>query len=910
MDELLTEFLTECSENMTLLDMEVVTLEQNPNNPDLIGSIFRIVHTIKGTCGFLGLPRLERVAHAAENVLGKFRDGEMEVNAAAVTIILKSLDRIKHILDELEANQAEPDGDDADLIAELDRIVAGEMPDAAATPAATPVAANGDDEDEHGFVPVSAAAMAQSVAAEAAQEAAAEASVAEPVAQEPVAAAAPAKPAAAAPAQKTAASPAKPAAASEPAAGGNRGESLAAQTLRVPVDLLETLMTLVSELVLTRNQLLQMVRNTSDSSFKAPLQRLSHITSELQEGVMKTRMQPIGNAWSKLPRIIRDLSVDLGKQIELKMIGAETELDRQVLDLIKDPLTHMVRNSADHGLEMPADRRAAGKPEKGVVTLHAYHEGGHIIIQISDDGKGLDVTKISAKALSSGITNETEIAGLTEQQIMQFIFKPGFSTAEAVTNVSGRGVGMDVVRTNIEKIGGSIELRSALGKGSTFTIKIPLTLAIVSALIVESGSERFAIPQIGVVELVRAGATSEHRIEVIDGSTILRLRDRLLPLMSLSRLLGLVKEDKTQKVDEAYVVVSQVGTRLFGLIVDQVFDTEEIVVKPVAPILRDIGVFSGNTILGDGSVVMILDLNGITGSLSTTSAANSGQPATQGHQFDSDSTSLLLFRTPDGGPKAVPLALVTRLEEVTADQIEWSGSQSVMQYRDHLMPLTDLHGQPVSFDQGAKPVLVFTDIGHNMGLVVDEIIDIAECNIAIESKGTDNGVLGTAIIAGKSTDLIDVAYFVNRVFGGWFEAEEQEPFDSETGQSSATRVLIVDDSAFFRNMLKPLLEANGYVVTTAINPPAALELRDDGRMFDIIISDIEMPEMDGFGFAQACRAGGAWQQMPIIALTSHTTPKDVERGRNVGFTDYVGKLDREALLATLAQCSKTKAGAA
>ena len=898
MDELLTEFLTECSENMTLLDMEVVNLEQNPNNPELLGSIFRIVHTIKGTCGFLGLPRLERVAHAAENLLGKFRDGEMEVTASAVTIILRSLDRIKAILDALETTQAEPEGDDADLIAEIDKMMAGEVPDtppADSTQADEPEPGQSvDAESEIPFEPVMVNLQGKEFESEPAAE-----SKPEP---------APGKPADAKP---LAATQGSAQAGTQAAASGNgRSESLASQTLRVPVDLLETLMTLVSELVLTRNQLLQMVRNTSDSDFKAPLQRLSHITSELQEGVMKTRMQPIGNAWSKLPRIIRDLAVDLGKQIDLKMLGAETELDRQVLDLIKDPLTHMVRNSADHGLEMPEERRRAGKPEKGVVTLHAYHEGGHIIIQISDDGKGLDVAKISAKALQNGITNETELAGLSEQQIMQFIFKPGFSTAEHVTNVSGRGVGMDVVRTNIEKIGGSIELRSALGKGSTFTIKIPLTLAIVSALIVEAGGERFAIPQIGVVELVRAGAKSEHRIEVIDGSTILRLRDRLLPLMSLSKLIGLDQSGKTEEVTDAYVVVSQVGTRLFGLIVDQVFDTEEIVVKPVAPILRDIGVFSGNTILGDGNVVMILDLNGITGSLSTTSAGTSEHTDGIGSHFDSDSTSLLLFRTADGGPKAVPLALVTRLEEVTADQLEWSGNQSVMQYRDHLMPLTDLHGHPISFEQGAKPVLVFTDIGHNMGLVVEEIIDIAEAKISLESNNANSGILGTAIISGKSTDLIDVAYFVNQVFGGWFESEENEPFDPESGTSSVTRVLIVDDSAFFRNMLKPLLETSGYNVTTATDPLAALELRDDGAKFDIIISDIEMPEMDGFAFAEACRAEGPWQDMPIVALTSHTTRKDIERGRQVGFTDYVGKLDREALLATLANCSQKNVGAA
>jgi two-component system, chemotaxis family, sensor kinase CheA len=372
-------------------------------------------------------------------------------------------------------------------------------------------------------------------------------------------------------------------------------------------------MTLVSELVLTRNQLLQLARTHENSAFTVPLQRLSHITSDLQEGVMKTRMQPIGIAWNKLPRLVRDLSHDMSKKIELTMLGAETELGRQVLELIKDPLTHMIRNSGDHGLETPAERRAAGKPEAGNIVLNAFHEGGYIILEISDDGRGLAVDRIRAKALSQGLATEAELAGMTDGQIQRFIFRAGFSTAEKVSAVSGRGVGMDVVRTNIEKIGGTIELKSITGQGTTFTVKIPLTLAIVSALIVEAGKERFAIPQLSVVELVRAqrGSATTGRegtgnsvIERINDTPVLRLRNRLLPLVSLTELLALGKDDREGTA--AHVVVAQVGAHMMGIIVDRVFDTEEIVVKPVAPILRHVTMFSGNTILGDGSVIMIL----------------------------------------------------------------------------------------------------------------------------------------------------------------------------------------------------------------------------------------------------------------------------------------------------------------
>ena len=405
-------------------------------------------------------------------------------------------------------------------------------------------------------------------------------------------------------------------------------DKIANQSIRVNVDTLEHLMTMVSELVLTRNQLLEISRRNDDTEFKVPLQRLSNVTAELQEGVMKTRMQPIGNAWQKLPRIVRDLAGELHKQIELEMHGADTELDRQVLDLIKDPLTHMVRNSADHGLETPAERAAGGKPEQGTIRLSAYHEGGHIIICIADNGRGLNTERIKAKAISNGLVSEAELEKMTEAQIHKFIFAPGFSTAAAVTSVSGRGVGMDVVRTNIDQIGGTIDVKSVAGEGSTVTIKIPLTLAIVSALIVEAAGDRFAIPQLAVVELVRARANSEHRIERIKDTAVLRLRNKLLPLMHLKKLLK-IDDGTSSDPENGFIVVTQVGNQTFGIVVDGVFHTEEIVVKPMSTKLRHIDMFSGNTILGDGAVIMIIDPNGIAKALG---AAGSASPRDRGRE--------------------------------------------------------------------------------------------------------------------------------------------------------------------------------------------------------------------------------------------------------------------------------------
>ncbi len=877
MDDLLREFLTETSESLALLDLELVRLEQNPNDPALLGNIFRIVHTIKGTCGFLGLPRLEAVAHASENVLGKVRDGELVVTPDAVTLILESLDRIKNLLSVLEQTETEPAGEDKDLIKRLNAFAeAGSVPAPVAAPAPVPAAA--PVEDDMGFTPVPAADTGKNmqIAAE------------EPVA-EPVAAAAPA--------------------AATSFAAETRDSAVAAQSIRVGVDVLENLMTMVSELVLTRNQLLQIMRSQKDTDFVTPLQRLNHVTSELQEGVMKTRMQPIGNAWAKLPRLVRDLSHELNKKIDLQMLGAETELDRQVLELIKDPLTHLVRNCADHGLEVPADRRAAGKAETGRITLNAFHEGGHIVIEISDDGKGLPLDKIRAKAVANKLASESEAAALSDQQVMQFIFKAGFSTAAQVTSVSGRGVGMDVVRTNIEKIGGTVELKSQLGKGTAFVIKIPLTLAIVSALIVEASGERFAIPQISVLELVRAGAGSESKIERINDAPFLRLRNRILPLVSLHDLLGLDAAKKANST-ETFIVVTQVGNYTFGIMVDRVFDTEEIVVKPVAPILRDVGMFAGNTILGDGSVIMILDPNGIaaaSGGAANAESAHGAETASQAG-LDGERVTLLVFRTGQSAPKAVPLALIARLEEVDGKSIEYGDGRPVVQYRGRLMPLVTMDKSYEAKREGRQPVLVFADGVRSMGLLVDEIVDIVEERLKIELAADRPGYVGSAIVAGKSTDIIDTGHYLTQAYPDWFGAMDRHGGNGASPKGDpGKKLLLVDDSPFFRNLLAPLLSTAGYEVTTAESADQALGLCDAGKDFDVIVSDIEMPGMDGFAFCEAVRSNARWQETPLVALTSRTAPADIDRGRRVGFTDYIAKLDREALLRTL---SETTRGAA
>lgn len=916
MDDLISEFITETSESLALLDQELVKLEQNPNDKAILGNIFRLVHTIKGTCGFLGLPRLESVAHAGENVLGKIRDGAIIVTPEAITLVLAALDTIKTIMDYLAENGEEPAGDDKALINELNAFADSNGASAApamAAPVAAPVAPpvqeasvvnmlapqeikNGGgsftqaelDALERAFqdaTPTLEGGMDFS-------KATLDLSQFETPSPEPVPV--PAAQAVEEP-KKEMSDAAKQAAVKQGLDAENKdkeaGGGVANQSIRVNLDVLENLMQMVGELVLTRNQLMQIMRTREDGDLKSSLQSLSLITTELQEGVMKTRMQPIGNAWSKFPRLIRDLSKDLNKKIDLRMEGEETELDRQLLEMIKDPLTHMVRNSCDHGLEMPADRVATGKSEVGTVRLSAYHQGGHIIIEIADDGRGLNIDRIRKKIVDNGLAEESELSGMSDEQIMQFIFKPGFSTAEKVTSVSGRGVGMDVVRTNIEKIGGTVELSSVFGKGSTFSIKIPLTLAIVSVLIVEAGAERFAIPQINVLELVKAGEGSDYPIEILNSTRVLRLRDKLLPLMNLREVLGLEKhasqDDALSEDDGEYVVVVKVGGSEFGIIVDQIFDTEEIVVKPVSSLLKSIPLYSGNTILGDGSVIMILDPNGLArqmGDIDSGKAAEQALHGAAGEKLE----SFLLLRAGAGTPKAVPLELVSRLEEISVDRIEYSNHIPVVQYRGDLMRLKTLDGMQIP-DAGKCAVVVFSYDNRTIGLVVSEIVDIVEAALDVKMGTHSDEYVGSMVINGKTTDVVDVGYLLRELI-------QDALRDKQANLHTGGRMLFVEDSLFFRNLTAPYLSSFGYDVTTAALPSEALGIAQESRPFDIIVTDVEMPEMDGIELVRTLRRLPGYASVPMVAFTASIDEPLVARAREAGLADVVPKNNREKLM--------------
>jgi two-component system chemotaxis sensor kinase CheA len=759
--DIVQDFLVESYENLDRLDRELVGLEKNPQDRDALASVFRTIHTIKGTCGFLGFNKLEKVAHVGENLLTRLRDGQLTLDPELTTALLGMVDAVRQMLGSIEASGGEGERDDTKLIATLTRLQQPPPLPAKSEVFVEPMVAAGV---------TCPAPLLGDILMERAGVAPAELRRAVELRKkgdprhlgEILVEQGAARPADVVDALRFQQS--------------SRGPGGAADsTIRVDVGLLDKVMNLVGELVLARNQLLQIANTVADAGLLAVSQRVNLIATELQEGVMRTRMQPIGNIWSQFPRTVRDVALNCGKEVGIEMEGKETELDKTIIEAIKDPLTHLVRNSVDHGIELPQDRVKAGKNGVGRLMLRAFHESGQVNIEISDDGAGLNSERIRKKAIERGLITAEQAVRMPEREVFNLIFLPGFSTAEKITNVSGRGVGMDVVKTNVEKIGGTVDVQSTLGRGTTVRVKIPLTLAIIPALVVTCGGDRYAIPQVSLLELVRLEADKVgQRVESVHGVPVYRLRGRLLPLVYLSRELKLPADARiaTERDGAVNIVVLQADERQFGLVVDQINDTEEIVVKPLRKQLKTVKTFAGSSIMGDGKIALILDVLGLAQRAGVVSEARDRTlvaRVAESAETAGGKQTFLLFAGPNDSRMAIPLSALARLEQFQVEQVEISGSEWVTQYRGQILPLIRLNlaleerrkksrvlQAPPALDAGPIQVLVLNHDGRTFGLVVDRILDIVEDRADVKSPATRPAVLYSVVIGDRITELLDI----------------------------------------------------------------------------------------------------------------------------------------------------------
>jgi two-component system chemotaxis sensor kinase CheA len=768
MNEVVREFLIETNENLAKLDLDLVALEKDPTERETLGRVFRTLHTVKGTAGFLGLEKLQSVAHAAENLLTRLREGKLIFNAEIASALLAVVDAVRQMLEAVEATESDGEGDYSALVLALERLRTGDAATAGGkgrefAVSRGPEAVAGPVPGNHSSVPSPQAVPAP------------ETSLRTPELSPPSLVA---------------------------EVSESRAPAVSDSSIRVDVGLLDKLMNLVGELVLARNQIVQFSAAREDPALLGTVQRLNLLTTELQAGVMKTRMQPINTIWSKFPRVIRDLAVACNKQARLEMEGQETELDKSIIESIRDPLTHLIRNAVDHGIEPPAERQARGKLAEGRIRLHAFHEGGKVIIEIADDGGGIDPQRVRDKAVRAKLVTAEQAGRLNDRELVNLVFLPGFSTTEQVTQFSGRGVGMDVVRTNVEKIGGAVTIESLPGRGTTVKMKIPLTLAIIPALTVTSGGDRYAIPQVSLLELVRLeGEQARGGIELIHRAPVYRLRGNLLPLVYLDRQLepefsGNTAASANRDSDAINIVVLQADDRQFGLVVDAIHDTEEIVVKPLQKQIKSISVFAGATIMGDGKVALILDVLGLAQRANVVTGvrdrALSEKPAAAAESA-ADRQTVLLFATHDGGRMAIPLSLVDRLEEFPRSSLERVGPFEVVQYRGEILPLVHVsrvlprqrpskNGRPGSRRrrnpspkaEAGDPVqvVVYAGKGQRVGLVVDRILDIAEATLASRSPARRPGVLFTAVVQERVTEFLDLEGIMRSKEPDFFEEPE------------------------------------------------------------------------------------------------------------------------------------------
>ncbi len=876
--ELLADFIVEAKEHLADIENQFLQIEENGAqiDIDLVNEVFRAIHSIKGAAGFMGLRTVNDLSHNLENLLNKMRNNELSPTSAIVDVMLRGADALTGLINDIENSN---DIDVSEHITALKAI------------------------DEGTF------------ASEEPEVATPEPTAPEPVVPEPTAPEPAPIPEIQEVCQQEKAPPVEPAKKKNPK---STAAPAVENSIRVSVGVLDSLMNLAGELVLSRNQLIQAVSSDERVGLEAISARVDQVTSDLQESIMQTRMQPIGSVFGKFPRIVRDLSSKLGKQCDLVIEGKEVEVDKTIIEAIGDPMTHLIRNSVDHGVEMPAKRAEQGKPEKGTIYLRACYQAGKVRIEIQDDGAGIPPDKLKEKALSKGIITPEQAAEMSDRDAVRLIFAPGFSMAKEVTDVSGRGVGMDVVRTNISKLGGTVDVESVTGQGSSIIITLPLTLAIIPSLIVQVDNDRFAIPQVNIAELVRVRSSErEARLGRVKNAEVLRLRGNLLPLLRLRDALGLEnskdQEGSDLSEEEAInIIVVETGQTRFGLIVDGLHDSEEIVVKPLGRHCKSSRCLSGATILGDGHVALILDVAGIAANTQLRSGGESlaeKAAGSLGSENSEDEQAVLLFRNHPKEHFAVSMDLIARIERIRTDQIDSVGGQELLQYRSTTLPLLRLENsisaEPAEIEEHVY-VVVFNLGDREVGLVAPSLDDICSVPTDVDTMTfREKGVIGSVVIEEHATRLINLFELAELAHSEWFEDREVVVCNEE---GRVPHILLAEDSAFFRRQVQGVFEEQGYRVEACEDGLIAWEKLASGAYdFDIVVTDIEMPNMNGFELCQRIKDAAEHKHLPVIALTSLAASADIQRGIDVGIDDYQIKMDREKLLTALqnfVDCSK------
>ncbi len=1019
-NELIECFVTEASEGLDGIETDLLAMEADGANINVerVNKIFRSIHSIKGTAGFLGLTAIGALSHEMENVLNMIRNRELTPGEAVVEALIRGSDLLRGMVsDHSRSNQvdvsqhvaalksavkglsspaetAAPDREidvlmptggvafmgvsekalrqqqernchihivEADLINDveskgltpvqfLQRVYAcAELMDSyistsgvgtldsklpaellfrmllasehgpddlhlelglpsdrvhpIATPDHGPWDSTGASAREEAPVTQTARAMAQATA----PEGGASSKIDEP--------ADPAR-ASAAPVRTDA-------------------------TLRVGVRILDNLMTLAGELVLARNQLLQISASKGQAGIDSVANRIDQVTSDLQEAIMQTRMQPVGTVLGKFQRVVRDLSKTLNKQCDLFIEGNEVELDKTIIEAIGDPLTHLVRNALDHGLERPELREAKGKKPTGQVHIRAFHQGGKVNITISDDGAGIDGEKLKTKAVQKNVITADQARTMSEREAIRLIFHPGFSMAEKVTEVSGRGVGMDVVRTNIEKLGGTVDVETQLGSGTTIAIRLPLTLAIIPALIVWCNEKKYALPQVHIHELIRVKASEVRtKIRRINDAELLHVRGSLLPLVRLSTALGVPSRfragydgpavdnhrlaladrrddgeplaadnrrdgasDRREDTNEGAlnIIVAEAGALRYGLVVDGLDDSQEIVVKPLGRHMKQCTCLAGATVLGDGKVAMILDVTGISQHCGLKAPDDKQTDAAEAATDADDACTALMFRNHETEHFAVPTALISRIENIKAEQIDSVGGREILQYRGRSLPLLrlDQHikARP-SEVQGACHVAVFNVADHEVGLVIPHLGDIRDISTHLDTSAfCEPGVFGSLIVQDATTRVIDLIAITRSAYPEWFAAAAAS---AERSAGTGVRIVLAEDSAFFRGQVAAFLESAGFEVEAFDDGEGAwARLQKLSPPVDLVLTDIEMPRVTGLELTSRIKGDSRLRSIPVFALTSLAGDANIKRGREAGVDEYLVKLDRELLISAI-----------